>query len=348
MNSPIVDEPQQLREKSDLAHQRRATSDEKVVEERIEKYSTEALDAANTSRKAQLQKLRENSSLARLRASSELQRLHGREDDMKLLMERLRNISEPSRGAILVAGQSGVGKSALVKRGLQDRAEKMGIAFVGGKFDLNKNALPYSAVADALSSLVTHALAKNNAEKLMSDIKEALGDDMQVVTHAMGLDTLLSLDTKNTQRSSIGGKEAANRLQYAVRRLMRAICSNVEAGVTLFIDDLQWADVASLELLLSLMQDEDISSLLIVGAYRDNEVSDSHPLMLQLREAERLGNTITTLQLSNLKLESVQSLIAEALRMEDDEGAVESLSNIVQKKTDGNPFFVWMFLTSRE
>jgi predicted ATPase len=61
-----------------------------------------------------------------------------------------------------------------------------------------------------------------------------------------------------------------------------------------------------------------------------------------------LGNTITTLQLSNLKLESVQSLIAEALRMEDDEGAVESLSNIVHKKTDGNPFFVWMFLTSRE
>ena len=88
----------------------------------------------------------------------------------------------------------------------------------------------------------------------MSDIKEALGDDMQVVTHAMGLDALLSLDMKNTQRSSIGGKEAANRLQYAVRRLMRAICSNLEAGVTVFIDDLQWADLASLELLQSLME----------------------------------------------------------------------------------------------
>ena len=240
MNSPLSTEGRSVSD--DLAHQRRATSDGKVVEERIEKYSTEALDAANTSRKAQLQKLRENSSLARLRASSELQRLHGREDDMKLLMERLRNISEPSKGAILVAGQSGVGKSALVKRGLQDRAEKMGIAFVGGKFDLNKNALPYSAFADALSSLVTHVLAQNNAEKIMSDIKGALGDDMQVVTHAMGLDALLSLDMENDQRSSVvvDGKKAANRLQYAVCRLMKVICSNLEAGVILFIDDLQF------------------------------------------------------------------------------------------------------------
>ena len=94
------------------------------------------------------------------------------------------------------------------------------------------------------------------------------------------------------------------------------------------------------------MQDKEIPSFLIVGAYRDDEVSESHPLILSIREAERLGSNIATIELGNLECSSVQSLVAEALNMEDEEGEVESIAKTVFKKTSGNPFFVLAFLRS--
>lgn len=309
-------------------------------------------DAINKPALEKMRSIRESSSLARLRLDD--LRLHGREKDVELLRGKLQNMDASGDELILVAGQSGVGKSALVKRGLQDAATKRGIAFVGGKFDLNSNSPPYSAISDALSVLAEHILASKSANQIKADIEEELGDEnMQLVGKAMhGCRNLFSrssqLSPTPPRLSFVFRNEAVQQLQYACRRLMKVICSNLKLGVILFIDDLQWADAASLELLHSFMQDEDITSLLIAGAYREDEVSDSHPLMMQLREMERMGNAITTLRLSNLEPQHVQSLIAEALRMEGNESAVEALANIVHKKTNGNPFFVIMFMTSRE
>ena len=145
---------------------------------------------------------------------------------------------------ILVAGVSGIGKSALVERGLERGAEKRGVAFAKGKFDLNNNALPYSAFAEALSKLAKYVAGQSNVAKIRADVHEALGeDDVAVVLEAMpGCEDFFDEDRKKQLRRSlifkIGGKEAVNRLQYAIRRLMKAVCSNV-AGVVLFIDDLQ-------------------------------------------------------------------------------------------------------------
>lgn len=115
-------------------------------------------------------------------------------------------------------------------------------------------------------------------------------------------------------------------------------------GCCLFIDDLQWADSSSLDLLQTLLQDEEISSLLLVGAYRDNEVSESHPLTLVVNEAERLGCSITTIKLANIEIQHVQAMVAEALDMPLEE--VKTLSDIIYKKTKGCPFFVILFLRS--
>jgi len=280
-------------------------------------------------------------------------KLHGREGDLKLLKAKLGDIQNANGELIMVAGSSGCGKSALVSRGLRDPAKKRGIAFAAGKFDQNLAAPPYSAFSHALSDLAKHVIAKEDAGKVKSDIKKALGEDgMQLISRAMpgACELLFSLQNRAPRRSSVsgggGGKEVANRMQYAIRELMKAICANAKKGVILFIDDLQWADAASLELLQSLLQDADIPSLLLAGAYRDDEVPETHPLALQIREAERLGSTITTIKVGNLERGTVTSLVAEVLRMEDKEGAVESLAAIVHQKTEGNAFFILVFLTS--
>lgn len=318
--------------------------------DRTSRLSSAVLEAADSSRKTISRRRAVASSLARLRLDST--KLHGREKDVHLLRETLTRVVAADgarRETILVAGRSGVGKSALVARGLQFAAKKKGMAFVSGKFDLNKNALPFSAFAGALASLAKHVGALKNANYIRSHIWDELGDDVHVIRSAMpGCGELFSAPEQSNRRESVtGGKEAVNRLHYTVRRLVKVICANLKSGMVLFIDDLQWADSSSLDLLQSLMLDENIPSFLIVGAYRDDEVAESHPLSLSIGEAERLGANITTIQLGNLKFPSMQSLIAEALNMDDgEESEVETLARTVYKKTDGNPFFVLAFLGS--
>ena len=184
-------------------------------------------------------------------------------------------------------------------------------------------------------------MASKKSSLIKSDINEALGgEDMQLVGQAMhGCQDLFSLrigDIESNSPVKLGdGKKAVSRMQYAIRRLMKVICSHVR--VVMFIDDLQWADDASLDLLLSLQKDDEIGPLLLVGAYRDDDVLDGHPLTIRLREAEKFGSSITTIKLRNLECKTMQSLVAEALRVEDNEDAVESLAAIIHKKTYGNP-----------
>ena len=102
----------------------------------------------------------------------------------------------------------------------------------------------------------------------------------------------------------------------------------------------QWADTTTLDLLKSISLDADIPSLLMVGAYREDEVTESHHLALNLREMKQMSITMTEIKTGNLLPKNVKSLVAEALGMEDDEGAVETLAMTVHKKTDGNAFFV--------
>ena len=123
------------------------------------------------------------------------------------------------------------------------------------------------------------------------------------------------------------------------------MCSNLQ-GCCIFIDDFQWSDSSSLNLLQSLLQDEDIPSLLLVGAYRNEEVSNSHPLALSVKEVERLGCDITTITLNNLEAQYVQTLVAEALNMSDEVQYVKTLADVIYTKTKGCPFFVILFLRS--
>lgn len=255
--------------------------------------------------------------LAQLRLTN-LQ-LHGREEQLKLLQTKLNKLvanntdgehnnvvvrrhssldsitsdsvdvaAVGNNELILVVGSSGQGKSALVMKGLKLPAQKMGITFTMGKFDMNNNtmSLPFSAVVDAFSSLTKQLSTEDNSytlKRIKIDICEILGEeDIKLVSHCLppGCEELFPDNTDTTTRDNNGAYKShshtiqndTRRLQYAFRRLLRAICSNLK-GVLFFLDDLQWSDSESLELIKSLALAR-IPNLLIVGAYRNDEVNE--------------------------------------------------------------------------
>ena len=222
-------------------------------------------------------------SLARLNVAN--MKLHGREDDMKVLESKLLDLKNNDDNSsskklpelVLISGVSGTGKSALVMRGLRDPSTKMGTAFAGGKFDLNNAALPLSAFIDATSALTKHVIEGGMGDEIQSDINATFAEeDMILLVKALpGCEALLPIqkDDELKKNRRLSGKEAVSRLQYAIRKLLKIICTNLK-GAVLFIDDLQWADTTTLDLLKSIALDGDMPSLLMVGAYREDEVPE--------------------------------------------------------------------------
>ncbi len=266
-------------------------------------------------------------------------KLYGRDDDIKLLRSKLRELENdddygdghaaqnndrhdgdnPSKQStynnlILVSGTSGTGKSALIRKGLGEPAAKNGYAFAPGKFD-EKLRRPLSAFTDAMASLAKYiAVAESNEKegvsstgglstatliryKIQDEFDEEDVDQLRRVlpgcAELLGkpklsslsksseadeeADTAALLESAPVSRlgilSPLAGKESISQLHFAIRRLLKIICSNLK-GVILFIDDLQWSDTATLDLLMSIVLDGEIPSLLVVGAYREDEVPE--------------------------------------------------------------------------
>eukprot|EP00984_Skeletonema_dohrnii_P010831 scaffold4246_cov76-Skeletonema_dohrnii-CCMP3373.AAC.4 len=284
---------------------------------------------------------------------------------------------------ILVSGTSGTGKSALINKGLGVGANR-GYIFASGKFE-HKLLRPLSAFSDAMTCLAKCITVENNKKggllpssggqsiaALIRDKiqKEFDGEDVEQLRrvlpgcaellgarrHSLFCPSSVANATVPLRRGSgsrlgsfslnlLGGKESISRMHFAVRRLLKIICSQFK-GVVLFIDDLQWSDTATLDLLKSIVLDGDIPSLLIVGAYREDEVPEHHPLAFHIRELEELNVSITKIKIDNLSVGYAISLVAEALGMDDDDSKVKSLAETIHRKTEGNPFFILMFLRS--
>ena len=205
-------------------------------------------------------------------------KLHGREDEMKLLQEKLlemRNgrdekddINDNKKRRppemILISGVSGVGKTALVVKGLKlkDPSTEMGVTFTAGKFDLNQTAkIPMPAFCDAMASLTRSIMNMGGNDKgtILDEISDTFSeDDVIMLTRALPgcepLFPLCKLDDNDTDDHNLTGKDAIARLQYAIRRLLRIICTHSK-GVVFFLDDLQWADGASLDMFHSISLD---------------------------------------------------------------------------------------------
>jgi diguanylate cyclase (GGDEF)-like protein/PAS domain S-box-containing protein len=243
---------------------------------------------------------------------------------------------------ILVAGYSGVGKTALVREIHKPLTSKQGY-FAAGKFDqLNRN-IPYSGFSQAFNDFC-NTLLTEAPEKLIhwrNTILKAVHNNGQIL-----IDIIPQLELvigSQPPVAEVDPQEAQNRFNLVFQNFLRALCQPTHPLV-LFIDDLQWADSASLNLLSTLMRDTENQAFLLIGAYRDNEVDAYHPLMKTVTELKKNEVTVNTLFLQNLSQHDVKSLIAETLHAQADK--VEALTYLVYEKTQGNAFFTQEFLKS--
>lgn len=278
------------------------------------------------------------------------QQLYGRDAVMNTLLGCFQKVSSSTLELVLVSGYSGTGKSALVHEVHRPISEKKG-NFIEGKFDQYQKSIPYFAFKEALNGFINLALTEE--EEKLAHIREnilaAVGAEGRVLTEV--LPKLESIIGEQPAIPELGGLEGQNRFIFIFRKFISAVSSK-EHPLVIFIDDLQWADSGSLRILKSLMTDKDKESkcLMIICAYRDNEVNSSHPFIATVKEIEEITQPATRLHLDNLTLADVHSLIADTTGMTKAQTKV--LSQLVYDKTHGNAFFVVQFLktlyTSRQ
>ena len=269
------------------------------------------------------------------------QKLYGREQEITTLLSTFDRVSEGKVETVLVAGYSGVGKSALVNEVHEPILARRGY-FVSGKFDQLNRDVPYSSLIQAFRDLVRQFLTESEAQLAIwqKRLSAALGSNGQVI-----LDVIPEVELivgAQTPTSPLPATEAQNRFHFVFQSFVRALTAGGHPLV-IFLDDLQWADTPSLKLLQLLVTDPDMKHLLVLGAYRDNEVGPAHPLRVTLEALDKAGAGVTTLSLSPLSIEHVQRLVDDAVR--SGEGTLP-LAQIALEKTGGNPFFLGQFLRS--
>ncbi|WP_333325213.1 AAA family ATPase [Microcoleus sp. Aus8_D1] len=266
------------------------------------------------------------------------QKLYGREREIATILTAFDRASEQS-AMFLIAGYSGIGKSAIVQELYKPITQKRGY-FISGKFDQYKRNIPYSAVVSALRELVKQLLAESELQlqEWRQKLLTALGSNGQVIIDV--IPELESIVGKQPAVPEVGLSESQNRFNLVFQNFI-TVFIKPEHPLTVFIDDLQWADGASLKLIELLMNGR-TPGLFLIGAYRDNEVSPAHPLNLTIEEIIKNKVSVDRIFLSPLDLPTVTQLISDALNCRQER--VIALAELVLLKTGGNPFFMNEFL----
>jgi predicted ATPase/serine phosphatase RsbU (regulator of sigma subunit)/tRNA A-37 threonylcarbamoyl transferase component Bud32 len=279
------------------------------------------------------------------------QKLYGREAEVEALLTAFERVANPpesplAKGGLggvemmLVAGYSGIGKSSLVAEIHKPNTRLRGY-FTEGKFDQFQKSIPYSAVVNAFQGLVRQLLTESEAqlEQWRAKLSSAFGINGQVIIDVIP-EVELIVGTQPPV-PELGASESQNRFNIVFGNLIRAFCTK-EHPLVIFLDDLQWADSATLKLIELMMTDTDMQYLFLMGAYRDNEVSATHPLIMTLDGLLKVGATINYITLVPLALENISQILADTLYCDTD--SVKPLAELLMKKTGGNPFFVNQFL----
>jgi PAS domain S-box-containing protein len=283
------------------------------------------------------------------------QKLYGRQRETEILLAAFERVATAppqspldrrrSKGRVelmFISGYAGIGKSALVQEIHKPITRRRGY-FVSGKSDQFQRNVPYMALIQALESLIRQLLTESLdqivvwREKLLA----ALGPNGQIV-----LDVIPDVEHiigPQPAAAELSPTEAQNRFNLVFQNFIR-VFSRPEHSLIIFLDDLQWVDTASLNLIKSMMTDPETQSLFLIGAYRDNEVGAGHPLLLTMNEIEQADVTINRISLSPLDLPNVEQFVADTLTCSP--AAARPLAELMLAKTNGNPFFMNEFLKS--
>ncbi|HNT77604.1 MAG TPA: AAA family ATPase [Anaerolineae bacterium] len=271
------------------------------------------------------------------------QRLYGREAAIQTLHQALEGVSRGSREIALISGDPGVGKSSLAAE-IQPRVAALHGYFIVGKCDAYQQNMPYYGLIQALTDLVNQMLMQSG-ERLArhrAEILQAVGDNGALLVEMLpNLELILG---PQQAASDFGPAEAQYHFQQTFQSFVRAVARK-EHPLVLFIDNLQWVDAATLNLLKGLLTNVENRYLLFVGAYRTDETPDSHPLIATLQELTHEKAVILhQIRLENLPAAPLNQLIEEALQSKN--GYIAPLTALVYEKTGGNPFFAIEFLAS--
>ncbi|MEH2064316.1 MAG: AAA family ATPase [Nostoc sp.] len=267
-------------------------------------------------------------------------KLYGRETEVQTLLDAFERVSFGATEMMLVAGFSGIGKTAVVNEVHKPIVRQRGY-FIKGKYDQFQRNIPFSAFVQAFQDLMGQLLTESDAQiqQWRNQILDAVGDNGQVIIEV--IPELSRIIGEQPPAIELSGTAAQNRFNLLFQKFTQ-VFSSAEHPLVMFLDDLQWADSASLKLMQLLMADT--NHLLLIGAYRDNEVNPGHPLMLTLSEIPKTLFTINTITLAPLNQEKVNQLVADTLKCT--ESLAWTLSELVSQKTQGNPFFATQFLKS--
>jgi len=272
------------------------------------------------------------------------QKLYGRQAEIGHLQTILNRAIAEQTQILLVAGYSGVGKTSLVREIQKDVIAKRG-AFIEGKFDQLQQTLPYSAWAQALTQLVNIWLTQGETSIAgrRESILEAVGAQGQVLIDLIpALELIIGPQPDVPQ---LDGVENQYRINYFFKRFI-ACLATPEHPLVVFLDDLQWIDSASLTLIETLLTDRSGNSVLVIGAYRSNEVGESHPLAISQNRMRTETDRVAVLTLGDLSPDDTNLLLADSLRIGVNECG--DLGRILVEKSAGNPFFFRQLLVALE
>jgi PAS domain S-box-containing protein len=271
------------------------------------------------------------------------EKLYGREAAIEALVAGFDRLVAGSKTEfVLVAGYSGIGKSSVVNELHKVLVPPRGL-FAAGKFDRYKRDVPYATLAQAFQSLVHRILGKDDAElgRWREAMLEAVGTNGQLMINL--IPELTAIIGEQPPVPELPPQDAQNRFQMVLRRFL-GVFAKPEHPLAIFLDDLQWLDEASLALVERLVIDRDVDHLLLVGAYRNNEVDQSHPLARTLGAISRAGGRINEIVLAPLNPDDLGRLVGDALHAAPDR--VRPLAELIFEKTAGNPFFAIQFMTA--
>jgi PAS domain S-box-containing protein len=271
------------------------------------------------------------------------EKLYGREREIETLLTCFDRVVKSGRPElVLVSGYSGIGKSSVVNELHKVLVPPRGL-FASGKFDQYKRDIPYATLAQAFQSLVRLVLTKSEAE---------LGIWRDAFREALGPNGLLIVDLVPELKLIIGEQplvpvlppqDAQRRFQLVFRRFI-SVFARPEHPLALFLDDLQWLDAATLDVLEDLLTQPDVRHLMLIGAYRDNEVDSTHPLIRKLTAIRKAGATVQEIVLASLSCENLEQLFGDSFYCEPERAA--PLAELIHEKTAGNPFFAIQFISS--
>ncbi len=270
------------------------------------------------------------------------QKLYGRRHEVEEFSKAFERVSHGGRELVVVAGYSGIGKTRLVHEVFKPLTQRRGY-FISGKFDQVQRNIPYSALTKAFQELVRQLLSESE-ERLQywrTSLIAALGQSGQVITEVIPEIELIV--GQQPPVPSLPPLESKNRFNLVFQKFIRVFYQS-EHPLVIFLDDLQWGDLATLKLLEVLMTDEETKYLFLVGAYRDNEVGGDHPLIATIDRLSKHGSDVKKIVLAPLELPQVTEFISDTLYCARETG--RPLAELVQSKSGGNPFFVGQFLQS--